>query len=154
MAITAVVLSATVLQFLGTLVLALFSFRGIKISENKDGYIEGMQKVEICPKWLRAAQYALVAVLFGILVSGGASVASASSVVAELPKPDAKSVYTLYRSSAVDGGASWRVHVATFDASVSAEYNRDNCGVAKNLFQAQPEVTVTYWCERGYFSLK
>lgn len=65
---------------------------------------------------------------------------------------DAKSVYTLYRSSAVAGGEKWRMHVATFDATDGTEYNRDNCEVAKNLFQVQPGVKVTYWCERGFFS--
>lgn len=71
----AVVLSATVLQFAGTTVLALFSFYGIKISENKDAYIEGVQKVEVSLKWLRASQVALVVLLVGIAVSGGASLA-------------------------------------------------------------------------------
>ena len=70
----------------------------------------------------------------------------------ELIKPDEKSVYTLYRSSAVSGGEAWRLHIATFDALDGAEYIRDNCNIAKALFQAQPGVTVTYWCERGYFS--
>jgi hypothetical protein len=65
---------------------------------------------------------------------------------------DAKTVYTLYRSSAVTGGDKWRVHVATFDAVDGAEYNRDNCEVAKGLFKTQPGVKVMYWCERGYFS--
>ncbi len=70
-----VVLSATVLQLAGTTVLALFSFYGIKISKNKDAYIEGIQKVEISLKWLRASQFALVVLLVGIVVSGGASLA-------------------------------------------------------------------------------
>jgi hypothetical protein len=72
----AVVLSATVLQFAGTTVLALFSFYGIKISENKEAYIEGVQKVEVSLKWLRASQVALVVLLVGIAVSGGASIAA------------------------------------------------------------------------------
>jgi hypothetical protein len=67
---------------------------------------------------------------------------------------DAKSAYTLYRTSAVTGGDKWRVHVATFDAESDLKYNRENCDTAKGLFQAQPGVSVSYWCERGYFSKK
>jgi hypothetical protein len=63
-----------------------------------------------------------------------------------------KSVYTLYRSSAIAGGDKWRIHVATFDATGGAEYNRDNCEAAKQLFQRQEGVKVTYWCERGFYS--
>lgn len=74
----AVVLCATLLQFVGTTVLALFSFYGIKISENKDAYNEGVQKVEVSLKWLRASQAALAVLLVGIVVSGGASIAGAS----------------------------------------------------------------------------
>lgn len=70
----------------------------------------------------------------------------------DAPRLDPKSVYTLYRSSAVVGGDKWRLHVATFDSSDGSQYNRDNCETAKSLFQSQPGVTVTYWCERGYFS--
>lgn len=76
------------------------------------------------------------------------------SVVAQPSRVDSKDVYTLYRSSAVVGGKTWRLHVATMDAADGAEYNRGNCEVAKKLFQSQPGVTVEYWCERGYFSLK
>ena len=61
--------------------------------------------------------------------------------------------YTLYRSGA--GGSSvadeMRIHVATFDADEKAAYNRENCDVAKDLFQNQPGVTVRYWCEKGRF---
>lgn len=56
-------------------------------------------------------------------------------------------VYTLYRSSAIDPLA--RLHVATFDASDGDYYNRDNCDIARSLFQDQPGVTVRYWCEAG-----
>ena len=87
-------------------------------------------------------------------IAAFAALACAASFAAELPRLEAKYVYTLYRSSAVIGGDTWRLHVATFDAAAGAEYNRDNCEIAKNLFQAQSGVTVTYWCERGYFSEK
>ena len=73
----AVVLFATVLQLAGTTVLALFSFYGIKILENKNAYIEDIQNVSINLSWLRVSQVALVVLLVGIVVSGGASLASA-----------------------------------------------------------------------------
>lgn len=71
-------LLATALQAVGTLVLALFSFYGLSITENKDAYIEDVPKVEIKNAWLRASQVALVLLLLGILLSGLASLASAS----------------------------------------------------------------------------
>jgi hypothetical protein len=69
---------ATALQLVGTTILALFSFYGIKISENEDAYIEGVQKVEVSSKWLRASQVALLLLLFGILIAGGTSLAGAA----------------------------------------------------------------------------
>lgn len=69
---------ATALQVLGTSVLALFSFYGLSITENKDAYIEGVPKIEIKNCWLRASQVALIVLLLGILLSGVASLASAS----------------------------------------------------------------------------
>lgn len=71
-----VTLLATVLQVFGTIVLALFSFYGIKISDNNDAYIEGIQKVEISIKWLRASQGALIALVLGLILSGGVSIAT------------------------------------------------------------------------------
>ena len=55
-----VTLLATALQAVGTLVLALFSFYGLSITEDKDAYMEGVPKVEIKNGWLRASQVALV----------------------------------------------------------------------------------------------
>lgn len=57
--------------------------------------------------------------------------------------------YTLYRSSLVD--ENLRVHVATFDASESEGYNRDNCALAVKLFGAQSGVRTKFWCEKGRF---
>jgi hypothetical protein len=57
------------------------------------------------------------------------------------------SAYTLYRNSATD--ENMRSHVATFDASDGKAYNQGNCEIARQLFQAQPGVTVRYWCELG-----
>ena len=60
------------------------------------------------------------------------------------------SVYTLYRDSALD--KSMRIHIATFDADESSQaYNKENCEIARDLFEGQPGVTVTYWCEKGYY---
>jgi hypothetical protein len=66
--------------------------------------------------------------------------------------PGDETHFRLYRSSAATQGAA--IHVATFDATLqaegggAAEYNRGNCEIARNLFQSQPGVIVTYWCER------
>jgi len=58
-------------------------------------------------------------------------------------------VYTLYRDSTVDKGM--RIHVATFDVNESQAYNKENCEIARDLFEGQPGVSVTYWCEKGYY---
>ena len=60
-------------------------------------------------------------------------------------------VFTLYRSSVVLGGETWRIHFATFDSSDGEAYNLENCEVTKSLIQKQPMITVRYWCEKGYF---
>lgn len=57
------------------------------------------------------------------------------------------SVFTLYRGSLVPDSRG--VHVATFDAEQSGNYNFDNCQIAAELFQGQTGVTVRYWCEQG-----
>ena len=62
-------------------------------------------------------------------------------------QPDG-SAYTLYRDSVL---APMRLHVATFDANDGEDYNRDNCEIARDLFQSQPGVTVRYWCEKGRY---
>lgn len=60
--------------------------------------------------------------------------------------------YTLYRESVSPAGEPIeRVHVATFDANQSGDYNRYNCFTARDLFQGQPGVTVRYWCELGTY---
>lgn len=63
-----------------------------------------------------------------------------------------RDIYTLYRSSVTD--AHYRIHIATFDAMQSSDteiYNRENCLLAARLFQQQPGVTVSYWCEPGKY---
>lgn len=51
--------------------------------------------------------------------------------------------YKLYRSSIVSNDA---YHIATFDADENEYYNRENCDIARGLFQDQPGVKVRYWC--------
>ena len=63
-------------------------------------------------------------------------------------------VYTLYRTGV--GLPDLRIHVATFDSDDSKDqkfktYNQDNCLTGARLFQSQPNVTVTYWCEKGRY---
>lgn len=57
--------------------------------------------------------------------------------------------YVLYRSSPVN--AAMRLHVASFDTDQGEAYNRGNCEIARDLFQAQPGVKVKYWCEKGRY---
>jgi len=57
--------------------------------------------------------------------------------------------FTLYRSSAITQDA--RMHVASFDTAEGDRYNDENCRAAQTLFQAQPDVKVRYWCEKGRF---
>ena len=57
--------------------------------------------------------------------------------------------YTLYRNSALD--SALRIHVATFDADESGNYNQENCEVSATLFHQQPGVTVKYRCEKGRY---
>lgn len=64
---------------------------------------------------------------------------------------DAENAYTLYRNSALPNGADFRIHVASFDAREGDSYNRENCDLARSLFQAQPGVTVRFWCEKGRY---
>lgn len=58
-------------------------------------------------------------------------------------------VFTLYRNSVVD--VNMRIHVASFDSSDGEAYNRENCDLARTLFQAQPSVQTKFWCEKGRF---
>ena len=67
------------------------------------------------------------------------------------PIPTEDSVYTLYRSSALENGSSMRIHVASFDSSDGEDYNRENCAVGQNLFQSQGGVAVRFWCEKGRY---
>lgn len=71
----------------------------------------------------------------------------AQSAIAFRVSEDA--VYTLYRDSVLD--KSLRIHVATFDADASQAYNKENCEIARDLFEGQPGVESTYWCEKGYY---
>ena len=61
-----------------------------------------------------------------------------------------ENIYTLYRNSVIN--PSMRIHIATFDSKDGEKYNRENCELARSLFQAQPGVTVKFWCEKGRYS--
>jgi hypothetical protein len=67
--------------------------------------------------------------------------------------------YRLYRTWVLGTGLPGRVHVATFDScehggqnpdpiTGTVGHNETNCEIARNLFQSQPGVRVTFWCER------
>lgn len=60
-----------------------------------------------------------------------------------------KDTYTLYRNSVT--ADSLRMHVATFNASETGDYNRGNCEQARELFQTQPGVRTRFWCEQGRY---
>lgn len=66
---------------------------------------------------------------------------------AQATVPDSE-VYTLYRDSIL---MEARIHIATFDSSDGRDYNRENCRIARDLFQRQPEVSTNYWCEPGRY---
>jgi hypothetical protein len=76
-----------------------------------------------------------------------------SGAIALLIGCDDSNVYTLYRTSPTVGeirGEKARIHVATFDAAQSEEYNRVNCETARRLFASQG-VSIRYWCEKGKY---
>ncbi|MEZ0232747.1 MAG: hypothetical protein ACAH12_07890 [Methylophilaceae bacterium] len=78
--------------------------------------------------------------------------ASTSALAVDSERATAEATYTLYRSSAMSGGSSSRIHIATFDAAEGAPYNSSNCETAKNLFMQKNSERSDYWCEQGYFS--
>lgn len=57
--------------------------------------------------------------------------------------------FTLYRTSVAND--SLRIHVVTFDAADGQVYNRDNCELARSLFQNQSGVRVRFFCEKGLY---
>lgn len=67
---------SAVLQIIGTLVLALFSFNGIKITASQNTYVNNkpITHVTLAPGWLAAAQIGLIILLLGIFISGIASI--------------------------------------------------------------------------------
>ncbi|WP_048305802.1 hypothetical protein [Halomonas sp. PR-M31] len=73
-----VVLVGAALQIFGSAVLGLFSFLGLKISENKDAYIEGTLMVEVPSGWMWAAKISLVVLLVGVAISALGALASIS----------------------------------------------------------------------------
>lgn len=96
---------------------------------------------------MRAGSIAVTAVTIATLCSGPATSDSCWPV------------YRLYRTPVPGTGLPGRVHVATFDSCEHAGpdrdpitgtvgYNETNCEIARNLFQNQLGVRVTFWCER------
>ncbi len=64
-----------------------------------------------------------------------------------------RTTYTLYRTSAISSPTPelMRTHVATFDADHGEDYNRENCEIARMLFQGQRDVAVQFYCEKGRY---
>jgi hypothetical protein len=58
-------------------------------------------------------------------------------------------IYTLYRNSIFNQYD--RYHIATFDTVNGHDHNKENCEIAKELFQKQPHVTTKFWCELGRY---
>lgn len=83
---------------------------------------------------------------FGTVIAALLVAAIASAASAQTPVSD---VYTLYRDSVLD--THMRIHIATFDAAESVEYNRGNCMLARDLFLAQEGVATNFWCEPGRY---
>jgi len=67
---------SAIMQIIGTLILALFSFSGIKITSSPNVFVNGkpVTHVTIVNGWLLAARVGLITLLFGIFISGVASV--------------------------------------------------------------------------------
>ena len=91
----------------------------------------------------------------------GALAAAAAAMATICSEPAAaggcEPIYRLYRTWAPGTGLPGRVHVATFDSceqgvpdpnTGTLEFNETVCEIARNLFQRQPGVRVTFWCER------
>lgn len=67
---------SAILQIIGTLVLALFSFKGIRITPNPNVFVGGnpITHVAMVNGWLLAARAGLIVLLVGIFISGIAGV--------------------------------------------------------------------------------
>lgn len=74
---------SAILQIIGTLVLALFSFSGIKISPSPNTFVNGkpVTHVTIVDIWLRTARVGLILLLVGIFISG------IIGIIAAVPEP-------------------------------------------------------------------
>lgn len=78
--VVCVLVVATALQVVGTLILSLFSFFGIKIATSNDTKINGkdVTHVQLSPNWLRLAKVGLILLLLGMFLSGVVSVVTAA----------------------------------------------------------------------------
>jgi hypothetical protein len=82
------------------------------------------------------------------VILGRKSYLTVALALAACKPANGDATYTLYRGSVT---GPMRIHVATFDSVDGEDYNRENCDIARTLFQAQPGVTVKYWCEKGRY---
>lgn len=60
-----------------------------------------------------------------------------------------QNTYNLYRNSPVISESE--VLIASFNAKERAEYNRDNCEIARDLFQSQQGIVTRFWCNKASF---
>lgn len=66
-------------------------------------------------------------------------------------RAEERGALTLYRSSAIAASETIRIHVATFDNAEGFALNRAACNAIAKTVMDSPGVTVTYWCEPGYY---
>jgi hypothetical protein len=93
-------------------------------------WLYGLARTRESQRRLRIAAKYVMAAIFGVLISNCSRSLEG---------------YTLYRTSLA---GDERLYIATF-AGEGSEYNRGNCRIAADLFQAQPGVRTKFWCERG-----
>lgn len=69
---------AVALQIVGTTILGLFSFKGIKIESSPNVFVNGkpVTHTSVDPKWLVLAQAGLLMLLLGIAIGGIATLAT------------------------------------------------------------------------------
>ncbi|WP_410474336.1 hypothetical protein [Guyparkeria sp. TX1] len=78
---THIIATGAILQIVGTVVLTLFSFNGLKIERDETVRVNDkpVTHVSMNTSWLRFARIALVILLFGITISGLAGIIGAST---------------------------------------------------------------------------
>ena len=56
---------------------------------------------------------------------------------------------TLYKDSVIIPNA--RLLIATFNSDENVQYNWNNCQLASQFFQQQPDAKTRFWCEKGAY---